>query len=265
MNSRFSNGKIVLRLEFVLIALLCREGAVPRPAMAGGMPESEPTGQPALVNWKDLPSAFEYPAPGDNPKEVKGSFSQKIEDPWGGISSKLEVHDFDSSPDNPLQKKKCNTEEAVRMTVSGPLYVFGQVGTSCESMDSQELKITSRTGLGWKVQPWSQFEVLVRGGHCVTCDDPIRPIRVKEESDLFLELQCRCPLPGKLNLEYQSTAFPALNISEHDRVNQDLRLAFPLWGLGQFRVGAKHSWENAIAPRPWAEGMELYVGLDLKR
>jgi hypothetical protein len=286
----FQGMKSAWLLVILLIFFLAREATVRQLAVAGGMPQgdtglmppldgsssaevsmpavSQPTlwaGRPAFADLQGGPPAIAPPLPWVDPTKVDGSFSQKFNDHWGDISSRLEVHDFEGGADRlPVVTKKCQTEEAVRMTVAGPVYVFGQLGTNCDSLDSQELKISSRTGLGWEVLPWSLFEVQVRGGHCVSCDDPNRPERAREQSDLFLEMQCRCPLPGKLSLEYQSTATPALTVTERDRIDQDLRLAFPLGGLGQFRVGAKHSWENASATRPWTEGMQVYVGLDLK-
>jgi hypothetical protein len=196
---------------------------------------------------------------------VDGSFNQKINQPWLTFSSHLEVHDAVSEAENPFLVKKCQSDEEVRMDVTGPVFLFGRFGTSCACMDDQELTMTGRTGLAWKMEPWSHCEVVVRGGPSVTCADALRPQRVKEQSELLFEVQCRCPLPGKVNLEYQSSAVPALSVTERERLKQDLRLAFPVPGLGQFRVGARHNLENSGVVKPWTEGMEFYIGLDLKR
>jgi hypothetical protein len=277
--------------QLVLIpCLLLMDAALgSAPAGAGEMPGNEalfspqpsakpweacPLPQPAAPDfWLKQPVVAElHPSSPEidgsekwvQPAGVEGSFSQKMNDFWGEISSRLEVHDREDRDEYPLAARKCQTEEALRMAVTGPVFVFGQLGTNCPSLDSQDLQLTGRTGLGWKGNLASPLEVVLRGGPCVTCDDVSRPVRFKKESDVFVELLCRYPLPGSVNLEYQSTALPALNVTEHDRISQDLRVAFPLGRLGQFRIGAKHSWDSATMPRLWTDGMQVYLGVDLK-
>jgi hypothetical protein len=201
----------------------------------------------------------------ENPLGLDANFLQKYEDQWGMLSSKTVVRDSIAGPDNAGSANKWQTESELRMNVHGPVYLFSEVNTGCDALENQELKLNGKSGVACKLEGWSRWELLLRGGPAVSCADPLRPERYKQESDLLLELQCRCPLPGRVNLEYESTATPALSADERDRLKQDLRLAVPLGNLGKVSVGAKHSWENTPAPRPWTDGMQLYIGVDLKR
>jgi hypothetical protein len=197
--------------------------------------------------------------------ETREKFLKKVEGEWGMFSSKLELHDATNPVDNPLGTRKWEHEHKLQVPLTGPVFVVGQVNATCTSMDSQEMKVIGKTGLGCKVSPWSRWELQLRGLTAVTYDDTSRASPTREQSELLLELEARCPLAGLVNLEYQTTAAPALTVTEHDRLKQDLHLAFPLGALGKFSVGAKHSWENTPTPHPWTEGMQLYIGVDLKR
>jgi hypothetical protein len=159
------------------------------------------------------------------------------------------------------------TDEALRLPVLGPLYVFGQVGAVYNTESAQEMKVKSCTGLGCRLAFWQGAEVQFRGGPAVShAADPLRPERLpRESSDLLLQLQARTPLVGPLKLEYDGTALPALGPLERNRVNHDLRFALPLGETGHFHFGAKHKWEDTPAPRPLTDGMEVYIGVGLRR
>src|SRR5262249_25724403 len=118
-----------------------------------------------------------------------------------------------------------------------------------------------------KLAPLAGGEVLVRGGSLLTySEDPLRPVLLaREHSQMRVELLCRYPLLGSLNLEYLGTAIPALEPPERNQLNQDVRLALPRGPTGHLHVGARHSWEEAVLPRPWPEGMQVYVGVGLSR
>jgi hypothetical protein len=231
---------------------------------ANGKPTPWPSGPLVLEPEKTAPAKTPLPVP-DQPEGLNGNFLREMQGGWGLLSSRMVVRDSGTLPESPFATNNWKTEQAVRMKVTGPLYVFGQVGTTCADTENQDLKLTGRTGLACKVPAPSGLEVMLRGSRSLTYTDPLRPERAKEQSDLQLELQCKCPLPGRLNLEYQGTATPALGLTERERLKQDLGLAIPLGEAGQFRLGAKHSWENTPAVKPWTEGMQLYIGVDLKR
>jgi Protein of unknown function, DUF481 len=223
------------------------------------------SGQPLPLDPDPARPAGGLPPPVDNADKLKRSFENKYEGFLGMLSTRMNVSDPDSAVPGTPPPYKFQTEQAMRLKVTGPLTLFGQLGADCNSLNSQELKLNGKTGLAWKWQGWPLGELQVRGGPSLTYDDPLRPVRMKEQSEVFLELQCKCPLPGKVNLEYQSSAIPALNVTERDRLKQDLHLAFPLGTLGKLNLGAKHSWESTPASRTGTEGMEYYIGIDLKR
>lgn len=274
-----------MRYTFVLIAAaILVGGAGVSPAAAGGPQDSspgapasdflsmlalaEPAGRlsrPLLIDADRSSPSPEAEVHTPGPEGINDTFSRQIDQRWALFSSQMTVRDRNSEADSALTPNKWQTEDTLRVNLFGPFSVFGQFGTRCDSMNSQEIKLTGKTGLVWKLQPLPRCEVQVRGGPTVIYDDPLRPERTKEQSDLFLEVQCRCPLPGRAQLEYDTSAVPALNLAERDRVSQDLRLALPLGKKGSFRLGAKHNWENTPAPKPWTDGMQLYVGVDLKR
>ena len=76
-------------------------------------------------------------------------------------------------------------------------------------------------------------------------------------------MQARWPLLGKIGLEYQATAAPALTPLDHDWMNSDLGLAIPVCAGGTVRFGARHKWENVPDPKPSSDSMQLYFGLEL--
>jgi hypothetical protein len=199
------------------------------------------------------------------PSGLKASFLRKYGDQNNALTGKLDVQDTGTLPSSPFLTNKWQAEDELRMSVTGPLFVFSQVGAGCDATDNQLVKLQGKTGLACKLEGWSRFEVLLRGGPMVSSVDALRPLRRKDESELMLELQCRCPVAGKIKVEYDGSAIPALSVTERDRLKQDLRLAVPLGALGKFSVGARHSWEETTTARPWTDGMQLYIGVDLKR
>jgi hypothetical protein len=181
----------------------------------------------------------------------------------GSLTSQVVCGDTEIVWEQPILEDNWQTEEAWRLDVLGPFSVFGQVGAGHELSRSEDLKLTGRTGLAWKLPVGPGGEVLLRGGPAVSCADALRPALAQGHSELLLELQCRWPLLGPLGLEYQGLATPAFYPTDHDRLNQDVRLALPVGKLGRLRVGAKHSWENLTVPRPWSDTMQLYLNFSV--
>lgn len=153
------------------------------------------------------------------------------------------------------------TEESLQMEVLGPFFAFGQFGAAPDTNPSRELRVSSRGGLGCKMELAPGAELQLRGGPVMT----FRERMGGEEAQWLLEVQAKYALPLRLGLEYQGAAMPALNPAARDSVTQDVRLAMPLSDYGQFRVGARHQWENAPTYEPWGQGMQLYLGVELKR
>jgi hypothetical protein len=120
-----------------------------------------------------------------------------------------------------------------------------------------ELTVSGRTGLAWKVPVVLGGEVTLRGGPSLNFVDPLRGDPVRRGSEVFVEMQARWALPFNLGLEYEGLALPALSVLERDRVSQDVRVVVPVGAAGNFRLGARHQWENAAVPRPWRETLQV--------
>jgi hypothetical protein len=184
---------------------------------------------------------------------------------WGSLSSSFDVHEQSTVFDDPVDRARWKVDENVRFPLWGPVYVFGQFGAGCEYAMTQEVNYASRTGIGWKLPAWLGGEIQLRGGRMISYAESLRPDEAHEQTDLFIELEGKWSLFGPVKLEYSGTALPAQTPLEHDRVNQDLHLAFPFRKTSSFRFGAKHNWESQTIPRTWSEGMEVYLGLLLSQ
>src|SRR5262245_4797714 len=238
--------------------------------------ERDPSDRPSMpaLDWSRTPltkGLVEMPQPNPwldwqpgewDPRRHQG----QLRGPFGSITSQLILRDPGIVREQPVVGDEWRANESWKLDFAGPVYLFGEVGAGADPFVSQELRMSGRTGLGWRlpvVVPGA--EVQVRSGPSLSVTDPLRQEPVRSRPELFLELQARCPLARKLGLEYQGSAVPAFTPLEHDRVSQDIRLAVPLGSAGKFRLGAKHQWQNAEQPRPWTEGMQVYFGIELGR
>jgi hypothetical protein len=152
------------------------------------------------------------------------------------------------------------TEESLQMEVLGPFFAFGQFGAAPDTNPSRELRVSSRGGLGCKMELLPGAELQLRGGPVMTFRERLGG----EEAQWLLEVQAKYALPLRLGLEYQGSAMPALNPAARDCVTQDVRLAVPLSDYGQFRVALAISGRTADVPAV-GRGMQLYLGVELKR
>jgi hypothetical protein len=155
-------------------------------------------------------------------------------------------------------------EEVVPLPLPGQFFLFGRVGAGEGPQPARELNVTGRTGVGWKLAPAAGTEVLFRSGPALSCTDRLPPDRALDDSQLFLEMQCRWRLLEWAGLEYQGTALPALSPTAHGRLDQDLGLVVPLGKAGQLRLGTKYSWESTSEFQPWMDGLRLQLGSSLK-
>jgi hypothetical protein len=186
---------------------------------------------------------------------------QQTEGPFGSVTAEVSWHDPHQAPglDTPWK-----ADHAWRLPVLGPVFVFGQFGAAPDPVTTDELKMQGKTGVGCKIPVPYGIEVQLRGGPSLSYGDPPGPNGTGVAlSELYVELKCHCPLPGQLGLDYQGSAVPALSPLERDRINQDLGLALPVGDTGTLRLGAKHQWESTPTPKPWRDGMQLYVGFEL--
>jgi hypothetical protein len=186
---------------------------------------------------------------------------QQTEGPFGSVTAKVVWRDPRDLRDAPALDGPWKADHSWQLPLAGPVFVFGQFGATPDPVTADELKLQGKTGVGCKLPVPFGIELQVRGGRSLVHNDPLGSDH-GDRFDMFLEVQARCPLPGQLGLEYQGSAIPALTPLDHDRINQDLGLALPL-GDGKLRLGAKHQWESTPTPRPWWDGMQLYVGFEL--
>jgi hypothetical protein len=197
------------------------------------------------------------------PKKVGG----KSEGEWGALAAQTTVQDgwAPSAWEEPAWKRSWQTNQSYRLPLAGPVFVFGQLGANSEEAAQQDMQVTGQTGLACKLPLSPAADVQVRGGPRVAYTDPLRPERTSAHSDWLLEVQARLPLVARVGLEYQGTAAPALTPVDHDWVNQDVHLAFPVGAAGKFQLGAKHRWQDAGNTRGGADGTQVYMGLELSR
>ena len=186
---------------------------------------------------------------------------------WGALSSEIALKDGDTRLD-PARPRTWETDETLKLPVTGPLFLFGQLGASSPAVERQQLKWLGRTGVGVKLKPWLLEEVQVRGGPAVRYDDTnLSQGQSAERSELFFEAATKVPLPviGPLNVEYTGFAVPPATAADRGFVNQDVRFAKPLRGGSEVHVGAKYRWEDTPSATPWVDRMQLYMGVQLKR
>jgi hypothetical protein len=184
---------------------------------------------------------------------------------FGTLTSQQTVRDSDTSAvwDDPLSKRGWQADEDWKLGLAGPLYFFGQATAAADDALRDDARLTGRTGLGLQV-PVPIGELLLRGGTNLSYTDPMRVERAKEHSEMLLEIKGKYPLLFGINVEFQGTASPALNPLDHDWISQEVRLALPLGGSGQFHLGARQRWDNVVEQRTTTDGTQLFLGLEFK-
>jgi hypothetical protein len=217
------------------------------------------TRRPSGTGTNDDPQA-------DPASPFPGKVNTQLDGPWGSLKAKLEVDAAQSA--EVRDAERWQAEQALQVPVAGPLYVFGQVNAGYNTWTAQQRTLGGRTGIGCKVRPIAGSEIVLSGSSQANySEDPLQPkLLPVAKSQLVLELQANYSLLGALKLEYQGSAMPALDPLDHSRVQHDFRFAVPLGRAGDLRLGAKHQWEDQPGvTRPWIDGMQLYLGLGLKR
>jgi hypothetical protein len=262
--ARHLAGSVVLLIVTCVGQVGADPVASPSPPLAGDaapwtalplLPFPDPLGkiqldEPDSLAWLDSEQ-------GRHPQKVQ------TEGLLGSWTSQFVWIDPQLTRQNLLLESPWKTDEAWRMEVLGPLFLFGQLGAAPDPVAVEALKLNGRTGVGCKIPVGLGIEVQLRGGPALTYADPQGFDRGGEHSAVFVEVQCRCPLPGQAGLEFQGSAVPGLGPQEHDKLTQDLRLALPVGDLGKLQLGAKHQWESMPTAKPGLESMQLYLGFEL--
>jgi hypothetical protein len=233
------------------------------------VPGLQPPGAPAEPVIRDSLSPGPLPPgpwdPDFRPGRESLRGSGQVDGFFGSLTGQQTVREGNTGIawDDPLAKRGWQADQAWKMSLAGPLYAYGQFSASAEEALQQDARVNGRTGLAFQV-PIPTVELLLRGGPTLACSDPLRPERMKEKSELLLEVQGRCPLLFGVHLEYQGSACPAVSPLERDWVSQELRLALPVGPGGTFKLGARQRWDNVAEQKSTTEGAELFLGLELK-
>jgi hypothetical protein len=186
----------------------------------------------------------------------------KLSGPWGSLSSTIDIHEA-AVTDPLVDRARWKADHALRLPLCGAFYLFGEFGAHCEDAATQDVNFASRAGVGWKVPVCLGGEIQLQSGRTINYVETPHLDDTREHTELFIELAGKWPVVGPLKLEYSGSALPGLNPTEHDRINQDIHLALPFHKSSSVRIGARHSWELPTVPKPWSEGMEVYLGLSL--
>jgi hypothetical protein len=198
-----------------------------------------------------------------------GDFSPNVKSqtdgPLGTLTAQTVLRDPRPGHDNTVPDSDWKVDDAWKLEVAGPVFVFGQLGAVPDAISGEEVKVNARTGVGCKVPLLFGAEVAVQGGPALANPDALRPDRGRDQSSLFVEVQCRCPLPGQLGLEFQGTAVPGVGTATPNKFTQDVHLAVPVGDGGTLKLGAKRDWQDApgAASRSWADGGQLYLGFEV--
>jgi hypothetical protein len=228
----------------------------------------EPMGgvEPVLREESPAPSSFAAPIVEPwRPREPLRS-NQTNDVLIGSLTSQQSVRDGDiGTPwDDPTGRRGWQADQALKLTLAGPVYVFGQASTAAEDAMRQDAHVNGRTGLACLLHV-PGGELLLRGGPGMTYSDPLRADHAKERSDLLMEVEGRYPLFFGLRLEFQGAASPALTPFDRDWISQEIRLALPVGSSGTLKLGARQRWDNVLDPRQATDSSQVFLGLELKR
>jgi hypothetical protein len=179
--------------------------------------------------------------------------------------SKLEAPDYRDLREVPASPRDWKAEHALDMPlpVDRSLFMFGQVNANGD-VDQTTSKVKGRTGFGWKCTPFFGSELQVRTGSLVTYED-VPQSRPTERSQLSVELQAKIALIGPLQLQYAAEALPALAQTDRNTLLHDVKIALPMGTNRELSIGAKYHWDDALAPTPWTQRAELYLGFKFER
>lgn len=269
----------MITIAFILLYPACTSAAGDWEAIAPLAPPMFPQAGP----W-DAPAVAEPPPP-VRPREEFANLLKQVEptaDPWFGLryeparlkltrESIVETAKFNSSVDfadhrelrhMPWRGGDWRAEESLNMPLPAvdSLFVYGKLDSEGETYDSRRVRMTGKTGLGWKWAPFAKSELQFRSGPVLNMADVYNPFGPQQKSQLSVELQAKVALFGPLQLQYLGEALPALLEADRNTVLQDLKLAVPFGSNREFHIGARYRWED-LNPSPWADRTQFYLGL----
>lgn len=182
---------------------------------------------------------------------------------WAKSRAKLELPDL-ADLSSPYLAQHWKAEELVSIPVIDDLFLFGKLNGKGSTVLTQQARVVTKTGFGYKWVPSQGTELMVRGGPMVTYGDVVTPNAGFQRSQLAIEVMAETPIYKSLRVEYFGSALPALLPIDRDQLSTDLRLAVPLGKDGEFHVGASYRWENTLSPTPWVDRAQLYFGIEFR-
>jgi len=181
------------------------------------------------------------------------------------LRSKIEAPDYRELRELPGLSRDWKAEHSlsVPLPTEQSLFMFGQINSSGD-VDQTTNHVKTRTGLGWKVSPFTGSELQLRTGPVVIYDD-VAQSRPLERSQLSVELQAKVGLFGPLQLEYDSEALPALAQTDRNTLLHDIKIALPLGANRELSIGAKYRWDDSATATSWVQRAEMYLGFKFER
>lgn len=182
------------------------------------------------------------------------------------LKSNLEWPDHRELREIPSHPRDWKAEESLNFPIADreSLFVFGKLDSSGDTFNNQQLKMRGKTGVGWKYSLFEGSEVQFRTGPLVKLEEAWQT-RSMDRSQWSIEMQAKLALFGPLQLQYAGEALPAFTPAERRTLQQDLKLALPFGANREMHIGAKYRWEDVLAPTPWLDRTQLYLGLKFDR
>src|SRR5262249_14115128 len=149
--------------------------------------------------------------PGDRERR---KLSNKAEGEWGKFTSEVVLRAPEPPKDTPFERGEWSREDTLHVPVAGPLLLFGQTSVSGQYAADQEMNLVGRTGALCKLPLWADTPLELRGGPAIKYNDAMHPARSPDQAAVLLELKASVPLVGRLGLEYNGEALPALTPAE---------------------------------------------------
>ncbi len=186
------------------------------------------------------------------------------------LATKLELPDPFEVRSSPFGGRDWKAEEKMQIPVPIPvpvaeqLFVYGQFNGSGDALNNQMTALTGKTGLGLKWSLLWKTELQLKYGALFNYPELYGPTRGIDRAKPAVEVVATVPLIGPWQLEYTGAALPAVSRADPDQIRQELRLAFPLRGDGEFEFGARYRWEDGPLATPWLDRAQLFLGVKFR-
>lgn len=183
---------------------------------------------------------------------------------------RLEVPDAYEVHALPYGSRDWKAEDKVRVPVPIPvptaeqMFVYGQFNGSGDSLNNLSTTLSGKTGLGVKWALLGKSELQLKSGALFNYSDATGWSRNPDRAKPAVEVVATVPLAGPWSLEYTGSALPAVSRADPDQIRQELRLAFPLRGDGEFEFGARYQWLDTPQVTPWVDRAQLFLGVKFR-